>query len=86
MTSQCNTVSILCKMYNCVWWLNLHLRHCDWLIQVLLNSSSTCPKGHIQNAASHIIEGLGLLQVALNGIQPPVKICPIPGHGTTWQK
>ena len=61
----------------------MHLQHCDTLTQVLVNSSSTCPKGHAQNAASHNIGGLGLLQVALTGLQPPTKVCPFPGHGTT---
>ena len=60
----------------------MHLRHCDTLTQVLISSSSTCPDGHAQNATSHNIGGLGLLQVALTGLQPPAKICPFPGHGT----
>ena len=60
-----------------------NLRHSDTLIQVLVNSSSTCPDGHVQIPTSHNIPGLGLLQVAFNGLQPPAKICPFPGHGTT---
>ena len=64
----------------------MHLRHCDRLTQVLVNSSSTCPVGHAQNEASHNIGGSGSLQVALTGVQPPtVKICPFPGHDTTRQ-
>ena len=61
----------------------MNLRHSDTLIQVLVNSSSTCPDGHVQIPTSHNIPGLGLLQVALTGLQPPAKICPFPGHGTT---
>ena len=53
------------------------------LTQVLITSSSTWPTGHVQNAPSHSITGLGLLQVALYGIQPPIKDCPFPGQGTT---
>ena len=50
-------------------------------MQVLVSSSSTCPKGHAQNPTSHSIGGLGLLQVAFTGLQLP-KTCPNPGHGT----
>ena len=51
-------------------------------MQVLVSSSRTCPEGHTQNATSHSIGGLGSLQVALTGLQPPAKTCPFPGHGT----
>ena len=61
----------------------MDLLHSDTLMQVLVSSSSTCPEGHAQNPASHIIPGVGLLQVALNGLQPPTKDCPFPGQGTT---
>ena len=61
----------------------MHLRHSDTLTQVLVISSNTCPNGHAQNPTSHNIPGLGLLQVALNGLQPPTNDCPFPGHGTT---
>ena len=61
----------------------VYLPHCDTLTQVLVNSSSTCPEGHVQIATSHISPGLGLLQVALSGLQPPTNDCPFPGHGTT---
>ena len=77
----CNYACIVAWVY----YINInimHLQHCDTLTQVLVSSSSTCPDGHAQNATSHNIEGLGLLQVALTGLQPPAKICPFPGHGT----
>ena len=61
----------------------MDLLHSDTLMQVLVSSSSTCPEGHAQNPPSHIIPGVGLLQVALNGLQPPTNDCPFPGHGTT---
>ena len=61
----------------------MYLLHCDTLTQVFVSSSRTCPIGHAQNAPSHNIPGLGLVQVALIGMQPPTKDCPIPGHGTT---
>ena len=60
----------------------MYLLHCETLTQVFVSSSRTCPKGQAHNPASHNIPGLGLVQVALTGIQPPTKDCPIPGHGT----
>ena len=60
----------------------MHLPQCDTLMQVLVISSSTCSDGHVQIPTSHNIPGLGLLQVALTGLQPPAKICPFPGHDT----
>lgn len=50
----------------------MHLQHCDKLTQALVASSSTCPGGHTQNAESHNTGGLGSLQVAFSGLQPPI--------------
>ena len=66
-------ICIQCAMY---------LLHCETLMQVLVSSSRTCPEGHAQNPTSHKLGTIGLLQVALTGLQVP-KTCPIPGHGTT---
>ena len=64
----------------------VYLRHSVPLMQAFDTSSITCPLGQTHCGKSHIIGGLGLLQVAFIPKQSAVWICPFIEHSASKNK